>query len=58
MATGLFFPVAFDKGAAKAVCVSCPVRQESLAYALGDPEVKGTWGGATERERTKMRGWR
>lgn len=39
------------EGAAKAVCASCPVRQECLSWALSNRERLGVWGGLTERER-------
>jgi WhiB family redox-sensing transcriptional regulator len=39
------------EGAAKAVCSSCPVRQECLTWALTNRERLGVWGGHTERER-------
>jgi WhiB family redox-sensing transcriptional regulator len=41
---------------ARAVCGICPVRAECLDYALTPPrERHGFWGGATERERQRMR---
>jgi len=36
---------------AKAVCSTCPVRQECLAYALRTHEANGIWGGLNEEER-------
>jgi WhiB family redox-sensing transcriptional regulator len=42
-------------GAAKAVCVACPVRRDCLAYAVGSPELVGVWAGTDERERRQMR---
>lgn len=51
-----FFP---DKGGssveAKRVCARCPVQQECLEYALTHDERFGVWGGASERERRRMR---
>ena len=41
--------------AAKAVCSSCLVRQECLAYAMTDPTLDGIWGGLTRRERGQLR---
>jgi len=41
--------------AAKAICVSCPVRRSCLAHALAVNEPAGIWGGADETERTKLR---
>jgi WhiB family redox-sensing transcriptional regulator len=50
-----FFP---DKGGsthdAKAVCASCDVVAECLAYALRNDERFGIWGGLSERERRKL----
>lgn len=40
---------------AKAVCATCPVRQECLDYALSNGEYYGIWGGMSERERRSMR---
>jgi len=56
----LFFPVSeMGPGArqvarAKAVCASCPVRAECLAYALDAGLDNGIFGGLTERERRSM----
>jgi WhiB family redox-sensing transcriptional regulator len=36
---------------AKAVCATCPVRQECLDYAVGQPEQWGVWGGMDRNER-------
>jgi WhiB family redox-sensing transcriptional regulator len=57
---GLFFGTEaerYDQGAkdrreaaARAVCASCPVAAECLAYAVSRPEKHGTWGGMTEDE--------
>ena len=53
----LFFP---ERGAspadyeeARAVCATCPVRQECAEYAV--PEKHGIWGGLSERERRRVR---
>lgn len=32
-------------GAAKAVCVGCPVRRDCLAFALSDSTLVGIWAG-------------
>jgi WhiB family redox-sensing transcriptional regulator len=52
----LFFP---ERGAAtreaKAVCATCPVREECLEYALEHGEKFGIWGGKSERERRQIR---
>lgn len=36
---------------AKAICASCPVQAQCLAYALDTAQEYGTWGGMTEWER-------
>ena len=41
--------------ATRALCASCTVRSECLAYALADPDLAGVWGGTTDRERRRMR---
>ena len=52
----LFFP---ERGAstreAKGVCAGCGVRAECLEYALANGEKFGVWGGASERERRRIR---
>ena len=52
----LFFP---DRGQStregKEVCRGCVVRVECLEYALTNGEKHGIWGGASERERRRMR---
>jgi WhiB family transcriptional regulator, redox-sensing transcriptional regulator len=40
---------------AKALCASCPVRNECLDYAISRPEKYGTWGGLSEDERASER---
>lgn len=40
--------------AAKAVCNTCPVKQECLEYALEAREAYGIWGGMTELERKAL----
>ena len=40
---------------AKAVCASCPVRAECLAYALSHSVRHGLWGGLNEAERSVER---
>jgi WhiB family redox-sensing transcriptional regulator len=44
-----------DAETAKAVCVTCPVKAECLAYALTSPTILGVWGGTSGRERRTMR---
>jgi WhiB family redox-sensing transcriptional regulator len=45
--------------AAKAVCLTCPVRAECAAHALAAREPYGVWGGFTETERLRLlaSGW-
>jgi len=59
----VFFPPAHferkdDKenreGRAKAMCLSCPVRQPCLEYALRIREPHGIWGGLNESERRDL----
>ena len=42
-------------GKALVVCAACPVRVECLEYALSDSMMDGICGGATFKERRKMR---
>jgi WhiB family redox-sensing transcriptional regulator len=52
----LFFPIRGETaGAAKAFCAICPVREQSLEYALINNEEVGIWGGTSERQRRRMR---
>ena len=56
----IFFPEAeLGEGGvtaeALALCRGCLVRDECLAYALADPELRGTWAGTSERHRRRMR---
>lgn len=39
---------------AKAICTSCNVRGDCLAFALETPEQHGIWGGKNEVERRAM----
>lgn len=52
----LFFP---ERGAstheARATCAACPVAVQCLDYALENNERFGIWGGASERQRRRMR---
>lgn len=53
----IFWPGRGDTAAAeaaKAVCATCPVRADCLAFALDNDEA-GIWGGTTGRERRTMR---
>jgi WhiB family transcriptional regulator, redox-sensing transcriptional regulator len=57
----LFFPISASGPAveqavkAKAICATCPVRRECLAFALRTGQVHGIWGGTTEDERAVVR---
>lgn len=53
----LFFPeVGGDPKPAKRICGRCPVRLPCLRYALAaQRNLPGVWGGATQRERARMR---
>ena len=57
----LFFPIsdsgpALEQAAeAKAICSTCRVRRECLAFALRTGQAHGIWGGATEDERAAAR---
>lgn len=52
----LFYP---DEGQSprtpKRVCAGCPVRDECLQWALAQDVRGGIWGGASDRERRRMR---
>ena len=39
---------------ARAVCLSCPVREECLTHALNEKERFGMWGGLTPIERRRI----
>lgn len=53
-----WFPDADDTWAvrrAKAVCETCPVRQQCLEYAMRTDRLQGIWGGTTGYERGALR---
>jgi WhiB family redox-sensing transcriptional regulator len=57
----LFFPIS-DSGPAqeqtakaKAICATCQVRRECLAFALRTGQPYGIWAGTTEHERAAVR---
>lgn len=54
--TGMFFP---GRGAslaeARDICRVCPVRGDCKVYAVEHREHHGVWGGASERDRRRMR---
>jgi WhiB family redox-sensing transcriptional regulator len=43
-----------DTRAAKAVCATCPVREQCRSYALEVGDKYGVWGGTTAKERRKL----
>jgi WhiB family transcriptional regulator, redox-sensing transcriptional regulator len=57
----LFFPIGStgdalaEIDAAKAVCRSCPVRRECLAFSIETNQESGVWGGMSEDERRALR---
>ncbi|MGH9224375.1 MAG: WhiB family transcriptional regulator [Acidimicrobiales bacterium] len=57
----LFFPIGStgvaveELRAAKALCATCPVREQCLAFALATNQEAGVWGGASEDERRRLR---
>lgn len=51
-----FFPSAGSGVvAAQRVCAGCPVREECLEYALVTEITHGVWGGASDRQRQRLR---
>lgn len=51
----IFHPAKGESGnRAKAICHTCPVRQECLDHAMKHREA-GVWGGLSEGEREKLR---
>ena len=54
--TDVFFPVTDEEAEeAKAICETCPVREECLEFALATRQEDGVWGGLTETERRRLR---
>jgi WhiB family transcriptional regulator, redox-sensing transcriptional regulator len=54
--TEIFYPATVEDAAlAKSVCLTCPVRQDCLEYALKVREANGVWGGLTEQERRSVK---
>ena len=57
----LFFPIgntgpALAQAAeAKAVCLSCEVREVCLQWAMANNQDSGVWGGKTEEERRSLK---
>ena len=51
-----FFPPKGGSSAtAKRICAMCDVREQCLDYALRTGQQEGVWGGASARERRRMR---
>ncbi len=51
-----FFPTRDQSSdAARELCARCPVKVECGGYAMADPDLDGTWGGMTARERAVLR---
>ncbi len=57
--THLFFPNAEDDpvgvAIARQVCAACAVKEPCLQYAIESRQASGIWGGATPRERRRIR---
>lgn len=59
--TTMFFPIGQTGEAevkiarAKRVCLTCPVRQECLEFAVTTNQEYGIWGGCSEEERRVIR---
>ncbi|MGW4234546.1 WhiB family transcriptional regulator [Streptomyces sp. NPDC004980] len=57
----LFFPIGSTGPAlvqtedAKAVCATCPVREQCLEWALENGQDSGVWGGLGESERRALK---
>lgn len=56
--TAVFFPTGGgDNGQqARAICGTCPLRQDCLTWALPQPDLVGIWAGTTGKERARLRG--
>jgi len=39
----------------RALCETCPVREQCLEFALADGTLTGLWGGTTDAERREIR---
>jgi WhiB family redox-sensing transcriptional regulator len=57
--TDVFFPSTEEDqiqlSVARQVCASCSVQEACLAYAVESRQTVGIWGGATTRERRRLR---
>jgi WhiB family redox-sensing transcriptional regulator len=53
--TAVFFPRSdAHTDEAKAICATCPVREECLEFALETRQPEGVWGGLTPIERHRV----
>lgn len=53
-----FWPLTTDNESAQralAICVTCPVTDECLQFALANNETAGVWGGTTPSQRQALR---
>ena len=60
VSTATFFPErehpdALDVALAKTVCMSCPVSDNCLDFAIETMQNDGVWGGKTEEERSQIK---
>lgn len=50
----LFAPNEDDQQRNKEFCFACPVQEDCLEYAVINKERDGIWGGASEKDRSKL----
>jgi WhiB family redox-sensing transcriptional regulator len=56
MDPGVFFPSdGVGVRVAQEICATCPVKDPCLHYALVNRVGEGVWGGASERQRKRLR---
>jgi WhiB family transcriptional regulator, redox-sensing transcriptional regulator len=53
--SAFFSPSGIVSKRAKALCDSCEVRVQCLAYAIATPDLVGTWAGTSQRGRRALR---
>jgi len=54
--TNVFFPdTDIGEHTAQRICATCTVRNSCATYALEHDELRGVWGGLTERDRRRIR---
>lgn len=51
----VFYPADRRLDPAREYCAVCPVQAECLEYAIVHNEKHGVWGGASERQRRRLR---